>query len=168
LTDTRSALANNLSKIKKKKMKTQDYTASITADTTAQEAFDAINNVSAWWTENLEGGSKKMNDAFTVRFGDVHVSTQKLIELIPGKKVVWLVTYSKLTFIEDEDEWTNTTISFDIAEKDGKTQVTFTHVGLVPDVQCYGGCSKGWNQYIKGSLFKLLTEGKGAPDLMTN
>ena len=149
-------------------MKNQDYNVSITVNASAQEAFDAINNVRGWWTENLDGGSQKLNDEFTVRFGDVHVSTQKIIEVIPGKKVVWLVTYSKLTFVKDEDEWTNTTISFDIAEKGGKTQIDFTHIGLVPDVQCFSGCSKGWDQYIKGSLFKLLTEGKGTPDLKAN
>ena len=48
---------------------------------------------------------------------------------------------------------------------DGKTQVLFTHVGLVPQVECYDGCTKGWDQYIKGSLFKLLTKGKGEPGL---
>jgi Activator of Hsp90 ATPase homolog 1-like protein len=144
-------------------MEKQDYTVSISVNATAQEAFKAINSVSDWWTGNLEGSSKKPGDEFTVRFGDVHVSTQKLLEVIPAKKVVWLVTDSKLNFIEDKQEWTNTTISFEITVHDNKTQINFTHFGLVPNVECYKDCKKGWDYYIKGSLFKLLTEGKGMP-----
>ena len=146
-------------------MKKQDYTTSIMVDATAHEAFKSINSVTKWWTENLEGSSQKLNDEFTVRFGDVHVSKQKLVEVIPDKKIVWLVTDSRLNFVEDKHEWTKTKISFEIEEKGGKTQIHFTHLGLVPEVECYDGCRKGWNQYIKGSLFKLLTEGKGKPGL---
>lgn len=93
------------------------------------------------------------------------MSKQKLAEVIPDKKVVWLVTDSKLSFITDKDEWTNTKIVFAIAEKDGKTEMDFTHVGLVPQAECYSSCTKGWDYYIKGSLFKLLTEGKGTPEM---
>jgi len=146
-------------------MKKQDYTVSITVDASVQEVFKSINNVKKWWTDELEGDSQKQGDEFTVHFGDVHVSTQKLIELIPGKKVVWLVTDSNLNFIKDKQEWTNTTISFEIADHGNKTQVQFTHTGLVPEIECYNSCAKGWDYYIKGSLFKLLTEGKGTPGL---
>jgi len=48
-----------------------------------------------------------------------------------------------------------------MAEKDGKTEIKFVHFGLVPGVECYEGCMQGWDHYIKGRLFKLLTEGKG-------
>ena len=146
-------------------MKKPDYQIVLTVDATPQEVFKNINSVTKWWTENLEGRSQKLHDEFSVRFGDVHYSKQKLVEVIPDKKVVWLVTDSKLNFVEDKQEWTNTKIIFEIAEKDGKTQVLFTHVGLVPQVECYDGCTKGWDQYIKGSLFKLLTKGKGEPGL---
>jgi len=146
-------------------MKTQDYTASITVNATAHEAFKSINSVSKWWTENLEGSSQKQGDEFTVRFDDAHVSTQKLVEVIPDKKIVWLVTDSKLNFVKDKHEWTNTKISFEIAEKGGITQINFSHIGLVPGIECYNGCTNAWSQYIKGSLFKLLTEGKGMPEL---
>lgn len=146
-------------------MKKQDYNVSITVNATAQEAFKSINSVTKWWTEHLEGNSQKLNDEFTVRFGDVHVSTQKLVEVIPDKKVVWLVTKSKLNFVENKHEWTDTKIIFEISNKDNKTKVDFTHVGLVPVVQCYDGCSGAWGEYIKGSLFKLITEGKGTPEL---
>jgi len=146
-------------------MKKQDYHVSITVNATAKEAFNGINSVTKWWTEYLEGSSQKLNDVFTVRFDDVHVSTQKLVEVVPDKKIVWLVTDSKLNFVQDKQEWTNTKISFDIDEQDGKTQISFTHIGLVPEIECYGGCSNAWGQYIKGSLFKLLSEGKGMPEL---
>jgi hypothetical protein len=43
-------------------MKKQDDTVSIRVNATAQEAFNNINSVSKWWTENLEGNSQKLND----------------------------------------------------------------------------------------------------------
>jgi hypothetical protein len=144
-------------------MKKQDYNASITVNVTVKEAFQSITSVSKWWTEDLEGSSQKLNDEFTVRFDDVHVSKQKLVEVIPDKKVVWLVTDSNLNFVEDKHEWTNTKISFEISNQDNKTKINFTHFGLAPHVECYDGCVKGWDYFIKGSLFKLLTEGKGTP-----
>ena len=144
-------------------MKEHDYHTSIMVNATPHEAFTCINSVTKWWTENLGGNSQKLNDEFTVRFGDVHYSKQRLIEVVPDKKVVWLVTDSKLNFIKDKREWTGTKISFEIAEKDNKTQVRFTHLGLVPEIECFDACSNAWSQYIHGSLFNLITTGKGQP-----
>ena len=146
-------------------MKTQDYTVSITVNATPQEAFKNINSVTKWWTENLEGSSQKLNDEFSVRFGNVHYSKQKLVEVIPDKKVVWLVTDSKLNFIKDKQEWTGTKISFDISENDGKTQIQFTHQGLVPGIECFDACSNAWGDYINNSLHNLVNTRKGTPTL---
>jgi len=143
-------------------MKTQDYTTSITVNATPQVAFKSINSVTKWWTENLEGSSQNLNDEFTVRFGDVHVSTQKLVEFMPNKKVVWLVTDSNLNFIKDRQEWTNTKISFEISEKENKTQIRFTHLGLAPK-ECFDACSNAWSEYIHQSLLSLINTGKGQP-----
>ena len=145
-------------------MEKQNYTASIKVDATPQEVFKSINNVTDWWTENTEGSSQKLNDEFTVRFGDIHYSNQKLVEFVPNKKLVWLVTDSHLNWIKDKQEWTNTKISFEIISKGTYTQLIFTHIGLVPEIECYNDCRKGWDQYIKDSLFRLLTSGKGQPD----
>ena len=146
-------------------MKNQDYTATLTVDASAKEVFNSINDVTKWWTDELKGSSKKLNDEFTVQFADMHVSTQKIVEFLPKKKVVWLVTASNLSFITQKDEWTNTSISFEIVEQGNKTQLTFTHIGLVPAIECFKDCTKGWDYYFKGSLYKLLTEGKGTPGL---
>lgn len=145
-------------------MHTSNFTVSFLVDQTPGEAFDAINNVRGWWTENLEGSSQKLNDEFSVRFGDVHYSMQKLTEVIPGKKVVWLVTDSRLNFIKDKGEWTNTKIIFDITKQEQKkTMVRFTQIGLTPEIECYNACSNAWNDYILGSLQDLIVTGKGKP-----
>ena len=146
-------------------MESQDYTVQFTVDLTSHEVFNHINNVTTWWTDDLKGHSHKLNDLFTVQFADIHISTQKIVELIPDKKIIWLVTDSNLSFVEKKHEWTNTQIVFELTNDNNNTQINFTHMGLVPSVQCYYGCSKGWDYYIKGSLFKLLTEGKGTPGL---
>lgn len=144
-------------------MKNTDYTLTLTVGTSAKAAFKCINSVTKWWTENLEGTSKKLNDEFTVHFGDVHVSTQKIVELIPDKKVVWLVTDCKLNFIKNQQEWKGTTIHFEIFEKDGKTEIRFTHSGLNAGIECFGDCSNAWTHYLNNSLLALITTGKGTP-----
>ncbi|MBL0745224.1 SRPBCC family protein [Chryseolinea lacunae] len=147
-------------------MKQQDYAETITVNATPHEAFTAINNVTQWWTDNLEGNSQKLNDEFTVRFfDDIHVSTQKLIELVPDKKVVWLVTHSTLNFIADQDEWTGTKITFEISQHNNKTQIHFTHLGLIPQIECFKDCSKAWAEYLQQSLANLINTGKGNPTL---
>jgi Activator of Hsp90 ATPase homolog 1-like protein len=144
-------------------MNNQDYTVAILVKQKPEEAFNAINNATSWWTENLEGTSQNPGDEFSVRFGDVHYSKQKLVEVIPNQKVVWLITDSKLTFIKDQTEWTGTTIAFDITEEGGQTQVRFTQTGLVPQIECYNACSNAWGSYITDSLKALIETGKGGP-----
>lgn len=84
-----------------------------------------------------------------------------MIELTPDRKIAWLVTDSKLTFVENETEWTGTKLSFDISEEDNKTKIVFTHVGLVPEFECYDSCAPAWTQYIQERLLSsLITAGK--------
>jgi len=143
-----------------------DFNTGITVNATPKEAFDCINSVTKWWTENVEGNSLKLHDEFAVRFGDIHYSKQKIVEFIPDKKVVWHVTDSSLSWLKDKHEWNNTVITFEITVKDNKTHILFTHVGLVPEIECYTECSNTWTGYIQDSLFNLITTGKGQPDLL--
>ena len=146
-------------------MKTSDFTTTISVDQTPQEAFDAINNVRDWWPGEIEGNTTKLNDEFSYRYKKMHYSNQKLVEVIPGKKVIWLVTESSLNFVENKSEWTGTKIIFEIFEKDNKTQVRFTHQGLVPQFECFDACSNAWTDIIRDGLRGLITTGKGKASL---
>jgi hypothetical protein len=143
-------------------MKQQNFHCSITASVTPKEAFDKINRVTEWWAINLDGNSKKLHDVFTVHFGETYV-TFKITEFVTGKKVSWYVTDCHLAWQKDKTEWNGTKVVFEISKKDGSTEINFTHIGLVPEVECYDVCEKGWSGHIKDSLLKLLTQGKGSP-----
>ncbi len=143
-------------------MKKQNYHCSITANISAHDAFKNICKVTEWWSKNIEGKSEKRNDVFTYHSRESRV-TFKITECIPGKKIIWHVTDCYLPSFNDKTEWKNTDIIFEIIENKDSTQINFTHIGLVSEVECYESCVKGWNKYFKDSLLQLLTTGKGQP-----
>ena len=149
-------------------MNHQDFTTTLLVDQTPQEAFDAINNVRGWWSEEIEGSTDKLHDEFFYHYEDVHRCKMKLIEVIPNKKVVWLVLENYFKFTKDKTEWTGTKIIFEISEKDNKTQIRFTHQDLVPEYECYEICRNAWSNYIQNSLRSLISTGKGQPNSAGN
>jgi len=144
-------------------MNKQDYTVSIKVNATAEEAFNSINNITAWWSSNFEGQSARLNDIFTVRFGETFI-TIKIVELAPYQKIGWhVIDCHKHWLKNNKKEWLDTTMNWEISTTGDATQINFTHIGLVPGIECYNGCEGAWNGYVKESLFKFLTEGKGMP-----
>lgn len=143
---------------------TGDFTTTLRVSQSPRQVFNAINNVRGWWSENVEGGTEKLNDEFLYRYKDVHVCRIRLVEVVPDRRVVWQVLENRFSFTQDQTEWTNTRICFDISEQDNQTELLFTHTGLTPACECFEACREGWTNYINRSLLKLVTTGKGEPN----
>jgi hypothetical protein len=142
-------------------MNTLHYTASITVHKTPDEVFNSIAKVPKWWSKDFEGSSKSLNDEFVICHPGAHYSKQKVVEVIPGKKMVWFVTESNLDWLEkDSQEWTNTKMIFEITAKGDETLLHFTHEGLLPEKECYARCEQGWNMVIKDWLYNFITNAK--------
>jgi hypothetical protein len=144
-------------------MKKEDFTTTILVDQSSEEVFHAINNVRGWWSGEIEGNTDKPGDEFTYHVPDIHFSKQKITQSIPNKKIVWHVSDATLNFVKDKSEWKGMDIVFEIAQKDGKTEVRFTHAGLIPRFECYKDCSNGWTMLVNGNLHKLITTGEDQP-----
>jgi len=144
-------------------MEKKNYHRTITVKTSAEEAMKKISQVNRWWAQNVTGKTEKLNDKFTVSFGDTFVDFQ-ITELVPNERMVWKVTDCNLHWINDKKEWKNTEVVFEISSKNDTTKIDFTHVGIVPGIECYNDCERGWDGYVKTSLVAFMNEGKGFPN----
>ena len=142
-------------------MEKNNFSSSISVKISAHEAIKKISNVPEWWGITFTGSAEKQNDKFMVKMGGESFFNFTVAELVPGKRLVWLVTDCHMPWYSDKTEWTDTKLIFDLNEHNGETELTFTHDGLTPDVECYNDCVPGWTHWIKTSLFSYLTTGKG-------
>jgi hypothetical protein len=142
-------------------MAMNNFNSSIVAKISAEEAIKRISNVPGWWGVTFSGSSEKQNDKFVIKMGGDSFFDFTVAELVPGKKVVWLVTDCNMPWYTDKKEWTGTKLIFDLTGDGGITTLNFTHEGLTPDVECYKDCEPGWTHWIKTSLFSYFTTGKG-------
>ncbi len=143
-----------------------DFSLTLETNQSPQRVFQAVKNVREWWSgyysEEIEGGTESLHDAFSFKAGDgAHSTKHQLVEVVPDRRIVWLTTESHLDFVDKTDEWTGTKVIFEISEKEGKTQLTFTHEGLTPQAECYEACAPAWTQYLENKLLPLIND----PDL---
>ncbi len=154
----------SVSKQKSHNMDNENFTTAILVDKTPMEAFNDIKNFRAWWSEDIEGQTDKLGETFFYHYKDVHLCKMKLIEMVPGKKLVYLVVANEFSFTKDKTEWVNTKLVFDISSEGKQTKITFTHEGLVPEYECYNVCHDAWTGFIQKSLKNLVNTGKGEPN----
>jgi hypothetical protein len=153
-------------------MEKQNYHRTITVNASAAEAMKKISQVNNWWKTDFSGTAGKLNDKFTVPFGELNGERSFVdfivSEFVPGKKAVWKVTGCNLPWFKDKTEWNNTEVVFEISpgnnmSESNRTKIDFTHIGLVPGVECYDACEKGWDGHVTNSLLNFINEGKGNP-----
>ena len=145
-------------------MPDKSFSTSITVDKNISSTFNSIKNFRAWWSEEIEGNTDRLNDTFFYHYKDVHLSKIKLIEMVADKKLVYQVIANQFNFTKDKTEWIGSKLVFDLTTDGDKTKVVFVHEGLVPEYECYNVCSDAWTSYIQGSLKNLIETGAGKPN----
>lgn len=141
----------------------RDFTATAMVEKPLPEVFNHLTrDVSKWWGgRDFHGNSMALDDEFIIHHPGAHFSRQKLVEVVPDKKIVWLVTESKLDWLEkNKAEWTGTKMIFELETRGSKTVINFTHEGLVPGKECYEKVSQGWNMVITTWLVHFITTGE--------
>ena len=147
-------------------MTMESYATAIEVARPAKDVFNAINDVTKWWSRDFEGSSTKLNDEFIINHPGLHYSKQKVVELIPGTRVVWLVTGSNLSWLKDnKEEWTGTKMIFEISGERGNTSLAFRHEGLSPEKECYEACKRGWDIVIDSWLLHFISFGKPSEEM---
>jgi hypothetical protein len=144
-------------------MKLENFQLTLATERTPQEVFQTILKVRDWWTgyhnEQFTGETEHLNDVFHFYAAEgLHQCSQKIIELVPNEKIVWLVTDSSLGFVEKSDEWIDSKIIFEISPTGRNTRLIFTHEGLTPEIECYDSCAPSWTMYLQEKLLPLINK----------
>jgi len=129
-----------------------DIAVEFTIAATPKDVYDTIVDVRGWWSGDVTGPTDEVGGEFTYRHEAVHRSVQRVTALEPGRLVAWTVVEGFLGFVRDKQEWTGTTIVFEIRPVEDGTHVRFTHQGLTPALECFEACSGAWRYYIGTSL----------------
>jgi uncharacterized protein YndB with AHSA1/START domain len=123
------------------------------------KALTTREGLAAWWTNNTQGESK-VGGALKFRFSaggsEIGGFDMKVLELHPGKRVLWQV-------VDGPQEWIGTKISFELKQAGDHAIVLFKHQGWKEPVEFMHHCSTKWAIYLM-SLKSLVETRKGSPN----
>ena len=142
------------------------YQRSLMLDAEPAQVYAALSTpagLRGWWTQDCDVATA-IGETSRFRFGRHH-KAMLVEQLDPNHDVRWLCTGAHIAAPEltRPDEWVGTRIVFRLtAQEAGRTRVDFEHVGLVPEMECFGMCSRGWNYFLE-SLQAFVRTGHGTP-----
>ena len=130
------------------------------------EQFATQQGVRNWWTQFCEM-EERVGGKASFRFpSSDFYAVVEILRLEPNRSVEWECIESKRpdnSGFADLHDWVGTGMRFDIVDLGGaKSQLNFTHVGLVP-LECGTVCSSLWSFYLGQSLRGYLETGAGKP-----
>jgi uncharacterized protein YndB with AHSA1/START domain len=124
----------------------------------AYESLTTLDGLSGWWTERTTGKTG-IGDVIDFRFdrdgAELGFFDMSVLELVPGKRVLWEV-------VDGPPEWIGTKIHWDLRQEGDYTVIMFKHEGWREPVEFMHHCSTKWASFLL-SLKQLLETGKGAP-----
>ena len=118
-------------------------------------ALTTAEGLAGWWTTNTQGQGNDLGGVLQFRFGAGGFD-MKVLELDPGKRVLWEV-------VDGPEEWIGTQVDWDLDQVDGYAIVLFRRQGWKEQVEFMHHCSTKWAIFLM-SLKSLIETGKGAPE----
>ena len=120
----------------------------------AYKALTTLEGLSGWWTTDTQGNCNA-GGVIKFTFGTRGFFDMKVLELEPGKRVLWQVA-------DGPAEWIGTKVSFELVKNGDVTVILFKHQGWKEPVEFMHHCSTKWAVFLM-SLKSLIDTGKGAP-----
>ncbi|WP_151084082.1 SRPBCC family protein [Nocardioides cynanchi] len=148
-------------------MDEHSFTTTLSVAASPAETFAAINDVRGWWSRDVDGITDEVGAEFDYRGNqdgvNLHRALIRVTDLVPGERVVWHVVDNWMAFIDDQREWTDTRIVFEITPTAEGSEIRFSHLGLVPSYECHDVCVDAWTFFVQVSLRDLIGTGRGEP-----
>lgn len=122
--------------------------------TEVYKALTSVQGLSEVWTRELTV-YEQVGAINEFHFGDNDLTKMQIVELTPPKRIEWLCT-------ESDPEWVGTTVSFELNEKNGKTDVILRHENWREITDFYRFCNYHWAMFLY-SLKTYCEDGAGLP-----
>jgi uncharacterized protein YndB with AHSA1/START domain len=118
------------------------------------QAVTEHDGLTQWWTAKTiaEPEIGFTNEFF---FSNDYHNKMLVTELEPKKLVHWQC-------IGGDREWIGTSLSFQLTEGDGKTELMFTHADWKDQTLFFANCNYQWGRFME-SLKNYCETGKGNP-----
>ena len=137
-----------------------DYARRIQIDAPRARVFEAITTpkgVSSWWTTNATGSGKTGGD-LSLYFEGLNEPFVMHVDEATEASIQWTSQFNSIL-----PDWAGTKIIFSLFAPTPETcELNFRHIGLTPQLECYGQCEAGWNRFLP-SLVAYAERGEGAP-----
>ncbi len=118
------------------------------------KALATIDGLSGWWTATTSGKSEPGGN-IRFQFGDRGFFHTTVVELVPGKRVLWQV-------VDGPEEWIGTKIGFELKQEGEQATVLFKHEGWAQPVEFMHHCSTKWATFLM-SMKAFVETGRGTP-----
>jgi uncharacterized protein YndB with AHSA1/START domain len=137
------------------------FQSSITMAVPADVVFDAIaslDGLRGWWTPNV-ARFRDPDDRLRFEFDGLGEHIDMRVDAVHRpSRIEWTcLVHSSLP------EWTGTRVLWDIRPSSGSvSELCVSHVGLVPVLECFEDCGRGWRHFL-ASIRALVETGRGMP-----
>lgn len=110
----------------------------------ADNIYSAITTkegIAAWWSPH-NNAKNEVGFTFRISFGGDYYKEIRIKELKPNEYVEWEITHA-------HPEWLNTTVTFSITIKNGKSELRFGHNNWSDYTDLFAQCTHDWGVFLE-------------------